>query len=119
MPPTRRVSAGVTTNGKEITMDARLSYRGNTLFAKFGKYINSAGAVLTDSPLPAATQELVKLRASQINGCALCTDMHAKEAEHAGEGPGRLELLAASREGKVFTHAQRGRVATTTPGPTH
>jgi len=35
MPPTRRVSAGVTTNGKEITMDARLSYHGNALFAKF------------------------------------------------------------------------------------
>ena len=35
----------------------------------------------------AATQELVKLRASQINGCAFCTDMHAKDAEHAGETP--------------------------------
>jgi AhpD family alkylhydroperoxidase len=41
------------------------------------------GKVVTDSSLPAATQELVKIRASQINGCARCTDMHTKEAEHA------------------------------------
>jgi len=116
MPPTRRVSAGVTTNGKEITMDARLSYHGNTLFAKFGKYINSAGAVLTDSPLPAATQELVKLRASQINGCALCTDMHAKDAEHAGEGPVRLHLLAAWQEANVFTDAERAAFELTEQG---
>jgi AhpD family alkylhydroperoxidase len=38
-----------------------------------------------DSCLPAATQELVKLRASQINGCGMCTDMHTKDALHAGE----------------------------------
>ena len=41
--------------------------------------------MLTRSALPAATQELVKLRASQINGCGFCTDMHTKDAAQAGE----------------------------------
>ncbi|MGD0241942.1 MAG: carboxymuconolactone decarboxylase family protein [Streptosporangiaceae bacterium] len=76
-------------------MDARLDYYGNTVAAKFAKYINSAGAVLTGSTLPAATQELVKIRASQINGCARCTDMHTKDALHAGESQTRLNLIAA------------------------
>ena len=67
-------------------MDARFDYLGSPLAAKFVKHINSAGAVLHDSALPAATQELVKIRASQINGCGFCTDMHTKDALRAGEG---------------------------------
>jgi alkylhydroperoxidase family enzyme len=55
-------------------MAARLNYFGNDIAMKFGKYINSAGGVVTSSNLPAPTQELVKLRASQINGCGMCTD---------------------------------------------
>jgi AhpD family alkylhydroperoxidase len=74
---------------------------------KFAKYINSAGKVVSDSTLPAATQELVKIRASQINGCALCTDMHTKDAEHAGETSVRLNLVAVWRDAKVFTEAER------------
>ncbi len=44
-----------------------------------------AGAVPTRSSLPPVTQELVKIRASQINGCAFCTDIDTKDAEHNGE----------------------------------
>jgi AhpD family alkylhydroperoxidase len=88
-------------------MEARLSYFGNDIAMKFTKYINSAGAVLTGSALPAATQELVKLRASQINGCGFCTDMHSKDALHAGESQLRLNLVAAWREATVFTEAER------------
>jgi AhpD family alkylhydroperoxidase len=88
-------------------MDARLDLYGNRVSAKFAKHINSAGAVVTGSPLPAATQELVKIRASQINGCAACTDMHTKDAEHAGETRVRLNLIAAWREATVFTEAER------------
>jgi AhpD family alkylhydroperoxidase len=51
--------------------------------------------VVSDSTLPAATQELVRLRASQINGCGFCTDMHTKDAAHAGETSVRLNLVAA------------------------
>jgi len=108
---------GVTrTNGKEITVDARFSYQGNTVAAKFAKYINSAGAVVSDSALPAATQELVKIRASQINGCAACTDMHTKDAGHAGESPVRLNLVAVWREAKVFTEAERAALELTEQG---
>jgi AhpD family alkylhydroperoxidase len=67
----------------------------------------SAGKALKDSPLPAATQELVALRVSQINGCAACVDMHTKEAAAAGETPVRLNLVAAWREATVFTEAER------------
>jgi len=88
-------------------MDARLDYLGSPLSLKLIKYLNSAGAVLRDSTLPAATQELVKLRASQINGCAFCTDMHIKDALHAGETQERLNLVAVWRETKVFTEAER------------
>ncbi|WP_433333397.1 carboxymuconolactone decarboxylase family protein [Spirillospora sp. CA-294931] len=59
------------------------------------------------STLPAATRELVKIRASQINGCSFCLDMHSKDAAHAGESSIRLHLIAAWREAKVFTDAER------------
>ena len=88
-------------------MEARLNYFGNTTAGKFAKHINSAGAVVTDSTLPAATQELVKIRASQINGCAYCTDMHTKDAAHAGETLVRLNLVATWREATLFTEAER------------
>ena len=97
-------------------MDARLNYQGNTLAVKFAKYINSAGAVVSNSTLPAATQELVKIRASQINGCAACTDMHTKDAEHAGESSVRLNLVATWREAMVFTDAERAALDLTEQG---
>ena len=61
-------------------MDARLNIFGNPTAGKFLKHIVSASKVVSDSTLPAATQELVKIRASQINGCGFCTDMHTKDA---------------------------------------
>jgi AhpD family alkylhydroperoxidase len=94
-------------NGKEITMNARLDYLASPLVMKVVKHINAASAVLRDSTLPAATQELMKLRASQINGCGFCTDMHIKDALHAGESQQRLNLVAAWREAEVFTDAER------------
>src|SRR5436190_7164372 len=92
---------------KETTMDARLNLFENTIAMKVAKHINSAGRVIAASTLPAATQELVKLRASQINGCGYCTDMHSKDAAHAGESQLRLNLVAAWREATVFTEAER------------
>ena len=88
-------------------MQARIDVYGNAIATKFAKYINSAGAVLTSSTLPSTTQNLVKIRASQINGCAACTDMHTKDAEHAGETSVRLNLIAAWREATVFSDAER------------
>ena len=88
-------------------MDARLNLFGNAVGAKVLRYVNSAGKEVSDSTLPAATQELVKIRASQINGCGFCTDMHFKDAVHAGEAATRLNLVAAWREATVFTDAER------------
>lgn len=88
-------------------MDARLNLFENPVAAKFAKYLNSAGRVLSESTLPMATQELVKLRASQINGCGYCTDMHIKDALHAGESQQRLNLVAVWREATCFTEAER------------
>jgi AhpD family alkylhydroperoxidase len=89
-------------------MDTRVNLFDNALAMKFVKYINSAGRVVsTESAVPAATQELVKLRASQINGCGVCIDMHTKEAALAGESQLRLNLVAAWREATVFTEAER------------
>jgi len=97
-------------------MDARFNYYGNPVAAKFQKYINAAGKVVTDSTLPAATQFLCLIRASQINGCSVCTDMHTKDAAQAGETSVRLNLVAAWREAKVFTDAERAALDLTEQG---
>ncbi|MFD4538402.1 carboxymuconolactone decarboxylase family protein [Streptomyces bauhiniae] len=88
-------------------MDPRLDPFALPTTAKIIKHFNAAGKVVSDSTLPAATQELVKIRASQINGCGFCLDMHTKEAAHAGETPLRLNMVAAWREATVFTDAER------------
>jgi AhpD family alkylhydroperoxidase len=51
--------------------------------------------------------ELVKIRASQINGCAYCIDMHTKDARHAGETEQRIYALNAWRETPFFTDRER------------
>jgi AhpD family alkylhydroperoxidase len=88
-------------------LEARLNLRDNAVAAKFLHHLVSAHKPLSDSGLPMSTQELVKIRASQINGCAFCTDMHTKEAAHAGETAVRLNLVATWREARVFTEAER------------
>ncbi|MCX5317375.1 carboxymuconolactone decarboxylase family protein [Streptomyces sp. NBC_00154] len=97
-------------------MESRLNYFGNPLAAKVLKHINSAGKAVSDSALPAVIQELVKIRASQINGCGFCTDMHTKDAALAGETPQRLNLVAAWREATVFTEAERAALELTEQG---
>jgi AhpD family alkylhydroperoxidase len=89
-------------------MDARLDYTSNQVLQKFVKHINStAAAVGSQSALPATISNLVLIRASQINGCSVCTDMHTKDAAHAGETSVRINLVAAWRDAKVFTDAER------------
>jgi AhpD family alkylhydroperoxidase len=88
-------------------MEPRLSLLGSAVTTAFVKHLVSASQAVASSALPAATQELVRLRASQINGCAFCADMHAKDAEHAGETWLRLNLVAVWREATVFTEAER------------
>ncbi|MDH6143947.1 AhpD family alkylhydroperoxidase [Kitasatospora sp. GP30] len=91
-------------------MSARLNTMdilGSPVAGKALKHLIAAGKELAGSTVPAATQELVKIRASQINGCAGCLDMHTKEAAAAGETAVRLNLVAAWREATVFTDAER------------
>jgi AhpD family alkylhydroperoxidase len=88
-------------------MDARIDLHSNALAGKILKYVNSAGRAVDESSLPLATQELVRLRCSQINGCGFCTDMHFKDAIAAGETAQRLNLVAAWREATVFSEAER------------
>lgn len=88
-------------------MDARLNLLENPVVGKVIKHVVSASGAIASSTLPAATRELVNLRASQINGCGYCTDMHTKDAVAAGETAQRLHMVAAWREATVFTEAER------------
>jgi AhpD family alkylhydroperoxidase len=63
--------------------------------------------------VPERTLELVHLRASQINGCALCLDMHARDLKKGGESDERLWTVAAWREAPFFTDAERAALALT------
>jgi AhpD family alkylhydroperoxidase len=65
------------------------------------------------SGLDLALLELVKMRASQINGCAFCLDMHSKDARAAGETEQRLYALDAWRETPFFTDRERAALAWT------
>jgi AhpD family alkylhydroperoxidase len=69
----------------------------------------SAAAAQTD--LPQSTVDLVHLRVSQINGCAVCLDMHVRGAKKAGETDQRLSTVAAWRETPYFTEAERAALA--------
>lgn len=73
-----------------------------------GKSLNNAAK---DSSLP--TLELIYLRASQINGCGVCVDMHARDASKAGESNERLFSVAAWRETTYFTESERAALALT------
>jgi|SRR5271163_2453331 len=66
-----------------------------------------------DSGLEASLIELVKLRASLINGCAYCVDMHTKDARAAGETEQRLYALSVWRETPFFTDRERGALSLT------
>ena len=66
-----------------------------------------------DRRLPETLLELVHLRASQINGCSVCVDMHPKIAKKAGETDERLFAVAAWRDTPYFTDAERAALALT------
>ncbi|MFD0075409.1 carboxymuconolactone decarboxylase family protein [Streptomyces sp. NPDC127166] len=92
-------------------MDARIDFFAGPTAGKALKHLMAAGRTLHDSTLPAAVQELVSLRISQINGCGVCLDMHTKEAAAAGESAVRIALVAAWREATVYTEAERAALA--------
>lgn len=69
--------------------------------------MRSLEAYLAGSAVPSGLQHLVKLRVSQINGCAFCVDLHSKHAKQGGETDERLFGVAAWRESPHFTSAER------------
>lgn len=90
-------------------MDARLDHRRNPDIATGLRHLDSASKIV-DSTLPTATRELCRLRASQINGCGFCADMHTKEAAQAGETSIRAEraALELTEEGTRIADAAGG-----------
>jgi AhpD family alkylhydroperoxidase len=70
-------------------------------------------AAVRHAGVPESTLYLVQMRASQINGCAVCLDMHSREMKHAGEPDERLSTIAAWRETPYFTDAERAALALT------
>jgi AhpD family alkylhydroperoxidase len=97
-------------------MEPRLDLLTNEVGAKISKRMFTVSLAIDQSPLPRATQALVMLRASQINGCGWCVDAHSKEAAAAGETQTRLNLVAAWRHAAVFTEAERAALALTEEG---
>jgi AhpD family alkylhydroperoxidase len=71
------------------------------------------GAVVRHAGLPETTLDLIELRASQINGCAVCADMHSRELEAAGEPSHRIATVATWREASYFNDAERAALALT------
>lgn len=69
------------------------------------------GKAVADSGLEHSLVELVKIRVSQINGCAFCIDMHTKDAREAGETEQRIYALSAWRETPFFTDRERAALA--------
>jgi AhpD family alkylhydroperoxidase len=97
-------------------MEARISTFATPTGAKFAKYLVAASRVLREAGVPVTTLHLVEIRASQINGCGFCLDMHTKDALAAGADQGRLNLVAAWREAGCFTDAERAALELTEAG---
>ncbi|MFD4643997.1 carboxymuconolactone decarboxylase family protein [Lentzea sp. NPDC058436] len=97
-------------------MEPRFDLFGTETGGKIAKRFAGLGQAVHQTSLPATTAELVSLRASQLNGCGFCLDMHVKEAIAAGEDPLRLHLVAGWRETTVFTEAEQAALAFTEEG---
>jgi AhpD family alkylhydroperoxidase len=75
--------------------------------------IQALGATVKKAGVPGRTLTLMQLRASQINGCGYCVDMHAKELRADGDSEDRISAVAAWRDTTYFTDAERAALALT------
>ena len=89
----------------------RLDYR--RVLPAASRAVTELERVIDAGGLEPQLRELVKLRASQINGCAYCVDMHTKDARAIGEDEQRLNLVAVWREAPFFTTRERAALAWT------
>src|SRR5918994_6146057 len=94
-----------------MLMTARMT---NPAFAVAGAMdgLNAVAKAISRADVP-ISRELLHLRASQINGCSVCVDMHAKAARNAGESEERVFAVAAWRETPYFSDAERAGLALT------
>jgi AhpD family alkylhydroperoxidase len=79
----------------------------DTLAPHMTKALNALDAASRETQLAAPLLELVRTRASQLNGCAYCVDMHSRDARRGGETEQRLYALPAWRETPFFTARER------------
>src|SRR4051794_32097994 len=93
-------------------MDARINNPA-LLFPDALQALLAIGKSVEKSGLPKRTLDLVHLRASLINGCSVCLDMHARSARAAGESDARLFTVGAWRDSPEFTDAERAALALT------
>ena len=100
-------------------MEPRFNLFDSPTAAKVAKRFYNTSLAVEQSDTAQDPAELMQLRASQINGCGCCVDIHTKEAAAAGETPLRLNLVAAWRHTTVFTEAERAALALTEEGTRH
>ncbi len=93
-------------------MQARMS-NPVMIFPDAMKALRALGVSAEKGGVPERTLQLVHLRASQINGCGVCVDMHARLAKKAGETDDRLFAVSAWRDTPYFTDAERAALALT------
>jgi AhpD family alkylhydroperoxidase len=93
-------------NSKNKTMKHRLNF--NKVDPGAYKAMDALEDYVSNTSIDAKQQELIRIRASQINGCAYCVDMHSRDARKAGNSEQRVFLVSAWREaGPVFTEEER------------
>jgi AhpD family alkylhydroperoxidase len=111
LPPTTPAQRGPASSSPGEIMTQRLNYiqQSPELFRKFLELSN----LLRNSAIEESIRDLVSVRASQINGCAFCLDMHVKEARIHGERELRLHHLATWRESTLFSPRERAALAWT------
>ena len=92
-------------------MTQRIDYQQQSpeLFKKFVEF----NLMMKDSAIEESIRDLVSIRASQLNGCSFCLDMHVKQATIHGERPLRLHHLASWRESTLFIPRERAALAWT------
>jgi AhpD family alkylhydroperoxidase len=93
-------------------MKARLTNPAVTLPGALEAFQQLA-ATATTGGVAESTLHMVELRASQINGCSVCVDIHSRQLQHTGESPERINMVAAWREAPYFSDAERAALALT------
>ncbi len=109
-----RVSGPIGAYGEDMTttdFTVRMDFGAHA--SRFGKVLGSLDTAAQEGPLDKPLRELVRMHASQLNGCAYCVDMHSKDARAGGESEQRLYALPVWRETPFFTPAERAALALT------